>query len=281
MRVVRTVAELRDVLRGARGGVGFVPTMGALHEGHLSLIRAARAHHELVVVSIFVNPTQFNDAADLAAYPRSEERDVELAASAGAGVVFAPDAQEMYPEGFATTVSVSGSITRTLEGASRGSTHFDGVATIVAKLLLAVGAEAAYFGAKDAQQVVVVRRMVTDLGIPTRIEVCPTSREESGLARSSRNTRLSPENRSRALAIPRALQSLETAVRAGESRPVALRSLAESILAAEGIAAEYIELVDPETLEPVTDLAAPTLCAVAATVGGVRLIDNTLLVPVK
>lgn len=278
MRVVRTVTALREVLRDQRSdGVGFVPTMGALHEGHLSLIRAASGQCGLVVVSIFVNPTQFNDVADLATYPRSEARDVELAASAGADIVFAPSAEEMYPEGFATTVSVGGNITHTLEGAARGSAHFDGVATVVAKLLLAVGPDAAYFGAKDAQQVVVVRRMVADLGIPVRIEVCPTLREEGGLARSSRNARLSAEARVRALAIPRALRGLEQAVAAGERSIERLRGQVTATLASEGIEAEYLEFVDPQTLDSVVDLTAPTLFALAATVGGVRLIDNVLL----
>ena len=282
MRVVRTVAALRAALRGSgTGGIGLVPTMGALHEGHLSLIRAARRDHATVVVSVFVNPTQFTEAADLASYPRDEARDVELAASAGAGLVFAPDAAEMYPEGFATTVSVRGAITETLEGAMRGSAHFDGVATVVAKLLIAAAPDSAYFGAKDAQQVVVVRRMVADLGIPTRIVVCPTSREESGLARSSRNTRLSPDARGRALAIPGALRTVQQAVRDGERSTTELRRLATEVLARAGIQAEYLAFVHPDTLLPLEHLAGPALCAIAARVGEVRLIDNVLLDPAE
>lgn len=299
MRVVRTIAELRGAIRelraecgaaeavapggGACGpaaaarGVGMVPTMGALHEGHLSLVRAARTAHAIVVVSVFVNPTQFNEPADLAAYPRTEQRDVELAASAGADLVFAPDAAEMYPDGFATTVSVSGAITETLEGAARGSAHFDGVATVVAKLLLAALPDAAYFGAKDAQQTVVVRRMVADLGIPTSVVVCPTSRDDDGLARSSRNVRLSPEDRGRALAIPRALAKVEEAVASGETDPEALRALAAGVLRGERIAAEYLAFVDPGTLVPMAAVDRPTLFAVAARVGEVRLLDNVLL----
>ncbi|MFC5336949.1 pantoate--beta-alanine ligase [Leucobacter denitrificans] len=290
MRVVRTVAELRAATKellagaagsagssgptGSAGSIGIVPTMGALHEGHLSLVRAARADNAVVVVSIFVNPTQFNEPADLDAYPRNEERDTRLAADAGADIVFAPSAAEMYPEGFATTVSVTGSITETLEGASRGASHFDGVATIVAKLLLAALADNAYFGAKDAQQVVVVKRMVADLGIPARVVVCPTSRDADGLARSSRNVRLSAADRSRALAIPRALTEVAAAVGAGEFDPQRLRALATEILAAEQIEAEYLAFVDPESLVPVTSTHQPTLFALAARVGEVRLIDN-------
>ncbi len=293
MRVVRTVAELRAAIREvlgrptgstgtadspeSTGRVGIVPTMGALHEGHLSLVRAARADNAVVVVSIFVNPTQFNEPADLEAYPRTEERDAELAAEAGADIVFAPQASEMYPDGFATTVSVTGTITETLEGATRGASHFDGVATIVAKLLLAARADTAYFGAKDAQQVIVVGRMVADLGIPTRIVVCPTSRDADGLARSSRNVRLSAADRERALAIPRALTRVAAAAEAGESDPARLHELAADILAAEQIEPEYLAFVDPETLVPVTSTRQATLFALAARVGEVRLIDNVQL----
>ncbi len=280
MTIVRTVAELRSALRELRvDGVGFVPTMGALHEGHLSLIRAARQDYACVVVSIFVNPTQFTEATDLANYPRDEAHDVALATAAGASLVFAPDVAEMYPAGFATTVSVAGTITETLEGAVRGNEHFDGVATIVAKLLIAVAPDAAYFGAKDAQQTVVVRRMVADLGIPTRVVICPTSRDANGLARSSRNARLAPEAYQRALAIPRALRGMQEAVSAGERQVSRLRILAAQILAQEGITAEYLAFVQPDTLAEVALVQRPTLCAIAARVGEVRLIDNEVLVP--
>ncbi|MBU3994639.1 MAG: pantoate--beta-alanine ligase [Actinobacteria bacterium] len=280
MRVVRTVAALREALAEAgAGGVGLVPTMGALHEGHLSLIRAARRDHEHIVVSIFVNPTQFNDAADLETYPRDETRDVELAASAGANLVFAPEIAEMYPEGFVTTVRVTGRITESLEGAMRGSAHFDGVATVVAKLLIAANPDSAYFGAKDAQQVVVVRRMVADLGIPTRIVSCPTSREEGGLARSSRNTRLSPAARLRALAIPSALREIEAALSSGEARVDVLRRRALTVLRAQHIEPEYLEIVDPDGLELLETVTRSALCVIAAQVENVRLIDNVLLVP--
>ena len=280
MRTVRTVAELRAALASARGGtIGFVPTMGALHEGHLSLLRAAREENDTVVLSIFVNPTQFGEAADLAAYPRTEERDAELAAAAGVDILFAPDAAEMYPAGFATTVRVAGSIVETLEGAHRGRAHFDGVATVVVKLLLSVLPDTAYFGAKDAQQVVVVRRVVADLDLPVRIAVCPTSRDEDGLARSSRNARLTPEERDRAVAIPRALAVIEGAVAAGETDADVLRARGLAILAEAGTIPEYLALVDPDTLEAVRAVDRPALVAVAARVGATRLIDNVLLAP--
>lgn len=280
MRIVRTIAELRETLRPARAGsIGFVPTMGALHEGHATLLRAARAENDTVVLSIFVNPTQFNEAADLAAYPRTEQSDAALAEAEGVDVIFAPAAAEMYPGGFATTVSVDGAITESLEGAQRGRGHFDGVATVVAKLLIAVLPDTAYFGAKDAQQVVVVTRMAADLGLPTRIAVVPTSRDDDGLARSSRNARLSGDERRRALAISRALRAVADAASAGTVEAEALRALAVGILAEEQIAPEYVALVDATTLEPVSAAAGPTLVAVAARVGQTRLIDNILLNP--
>jgi len=279
MRIVRTIAELREALRTRGGRIGLVPTMGALHEGHLTLVRAARAESDTVVVSVFVNPIQFDDAADLAAYPRTEAADAERAASAGADLVFAPDAAELYPPGFATTVSVTGLVTETLEGAVRGSGHFRGVATVVVKLLLAVLPDAAYFGAKDAQQVVVIRRVVTDLNVPTRIVVVPTSRDPDGLARSSRNARLTPEERRRALALPRALDAAERAATAGERDAAVLRARALATLAAEGLVPEYLALVDPDTLAEVPSLDRPSLLVAAVRVGATRLIDNVLLTP--
>ncbi|MDQ1123437.1 pantoate--beta-alanine ligase [Microbacterium trichothecenolyticum] len=280
VRVVRTVAELRAALAPHRAaGIGFVPTMGALHEGHLSLLRAARAENATVVLSIFVNPTQFGEAADLAAYPRTEDADVALAGEAGTDLVFAPSAAEMYPAGFATSVCVGGAITATLEGALRGRSHFDGVATVVAKLLLAVQPDRAYFGAKDAQQVVVVRRMVSDLGIPVEIVACPTSRDADGLARSSRNTRLSAEAREQAAAIPRSLRAAQDAFAGGIRDPRGLTIRVRDELAAAGLDPEYVEIVDADTLEPIADLAGPALLAVAVRVGEVRLIDNVVLAP--
>lgn len=279
-RIVRTVAELRAVLEPRRSGrIGFVPTMGALHEGHLSLLRAAAAANPTVVLSIFVNPTQFGEAADLDAYPRTEEADVELAASAGAHIVFAPSAAEMYPAGFATTVSVGGALTATLEGAVRGRSHFDGVATVVATLLLAVQPDRAYFGAKDAQQVVVVRRMVTDLRIPVDIVTRPTSREADGLARSSRNARLSTSERQLAAVVPRSLRAAQDAFISGIRNAHRLADLVREVLAEAGVNDEYVEIVDADTLDPLTDIARPALLALAVRVGTVRLIDNVVLDP--
>lgn len=280
MTIIRTVAALRAHLEDARGGsIGFVPTMGALHEGHLSLLRAARAENDTVVLSIFVNPTQFDDPADLATYPRTTERDAELAASVGVDVVFAPDPAEIYPDGYATTVGIRGLVAETLEGAQRGTGHFDGVATVVTKLLLAVQPDVAYFGAKDAQQVAVVRRLVADLDMPVRIAECPTSRDDDGLARSSRNTRLSPEERRRALSIPRALTAVEAAAAAGETDTATLWSRATGVLAEGGVAPEYVAFVDPLTFVPAPVLDRPVLVAIAARVGDIRLIDNTVLTP--
>lgn len=277
-RIVRTVAELRAVLAPRRAdGVGFVPTMGALHEGHLSLLRAARDTNGTVVLSIFVNPTQFGEAADLNAYPRTEAADVALAAKAGVDVVFAPSVAEMYPSGFATTVSVGGAITGTLEGAERGRSHFDGVATVVAKLLLAVQPDRAYFGAKDAQQVVVVRRMVADLGIPVEIVTRPTSRDADGLARSSRNTRLSPDDRAIAAAIPRALRAAQDAFAVGIRDAHTLTATVRAEL--DGLDPEYVEIVDADSLERIDEVERPALLALAVRVGPVRLIDNVVLAP--
>jgi len=278
MIVVRTVAELRGALSSRRdGSIGLVPTMGALHEGHATLLRAARATDATVVMSIFVNPTQFTEQADLAAYPRTEGADLTIAEAEGVDVVFAPDAAEVYPTGFATSVSVAGPIAETLEGAERGRAHFDGVATVVTKLLLASLPDHAYFGAKDAQQVAVIRRFVGDLGIPVEIVVCPTSRDADGLARSSRNVRLTPDERSRALAIPRALDAVRDAAARGFADTGALRARALEELEAAGIHPEYVAFVDPDTFAPVAAVAGPVLVAVAARVGATRLIDNTVI----
>lgn len=278
IRIVRTIADLRAALSPLRGEtIGFVPTMGALHEGHLSLLRTARSENATVVLSIFVNPTQFGEAADLAAYPRTEEADVALAAEAGTDLVFAPSPAEMYPAGFATSVSVAGAITGTLEGAVRGRSHFDGVATVVAKLLLAVQPDRAYFGAKDAQQVVVVRRMVSDLGIPVEIVARPTSRDDDGLARSSRNTRLSAEERDVAAVIPRALRAAQDAFASGIRDPHRLTTVVRDELAGAGLEPEYVEAVDADSLEPIATAETPALLALAVRVGEVRLIDNVVL----
>lgn len=278
MRLLRTVAEVRTALKGARRdgrSIGFVPTMGALHEGHLHLIHTARDHHDEVVVSIFVNPTQFNDAADLAAYPRVEASDAEAAANAGAGLLFAPSADEMYPPGFATTVHVGGPSER-LEGASRPG-HFDGVATVVTKLLNIVGADVAYFGQKDAQQLAVVRQMVADLNIPTKIEAVETVRDADGLALSSRNARLAADDRDRALALSRALRAAQRVVTSANGASATAEDVlaaARAEFAARGIEPDYVELVDPTTFIPLPAVDGDALLAVAARVGDVRLIDN-------
>ena len=278
MIVVRTVADLRAALRERRAGsIGLVPTMGALHEGHATLLRAARADNDTVVMTIFVNPAQFNEQADLAAYPRTEEADLAVAETEGVDIVFAPDADEVYPRGFATTVSVTGPIAETLEGAERGRAHFDGVATVVTKLLLAALPDAAYFGAKDAQQVAVLRRLTADLNVPVELVVCPTSRDDDGLARSSRNARLSPDERVRARAIPRALQAVTDAAASGIRDSRGLRDRALDVLAEGMIALEYVAFVDPETFEPIHQVDRPTLVAIAARVGATRLIDNTVI----
>jgi pantoate--beta-alanine ligase len=263
MLTVRTVAELRS-WRPATGTVGLVPTMGAFHAGHLSLIDAARAENDHVVVWLFVNPTQFNEAADLAAYPRDEERDARLADEHGADVLFAPGPDEVYPPGFATTVTVAG-LGDTLEGAHRPG-HFAGVATVVTKMLNMVQPHRAYFGAKDAQQVALVRRLVADLDIPTEIVTLPIVREPDGLALSSRNVHLSPAERERATAISRGLRA---AAAAGDPE------LVRTALRDAGIEPEYVAVVDPDTFEPVYP-SPPTraLITVAARVGSTRLIDN-------
>jgi pantoate--beta-alanine ligase len=283
VRIVRTVADLRAALREARReerAIGLVPTMGALHDGHLSLIHAARAGTDVVVVSLFVNPTQFDETADLDSYPRDEARDADLAAQAGADLLFAPPVGEIYPEGFATTVHVAG-ITEALEGEHRGTGHFDGVATVVAKLLNMVGPDAAYFGQKDAQQAAVIRRLVRDLDLPVRIETCPTVREPDGLALSSRNVHLRGADRERALALKRGLDAATAAHAAGERDPQAIARAARAAMAELGVEPEYLALVRPDDLRPVdrVDGAGPVLVAVAARVGPTRLIDNTILGP--
>ena len=275
MKTVRTVAELRATLaprRRAERTIGLVPTMGALHEGHLSLMRHARRQCDVVVVSLFVNPAQFNDAADLASYPRDEARDSRLAAEAGADYLFAPGAEEIYPDGFATTVTVA-TLTEQLEGTHRGRNHFDGVTTVVAKLLHIVAPDRAYFGQKDAQQAAVIRRMVRDLHIPVELVVCPTVREPDGLAMSSRNAHLSGPDRERAAALYRSLRAAERAIVGGERDAALIVSAAQRELI--GVDPEYFELVDPESFAPISgQIDGDVLAVVAARVGATRLIDN-------
>jgi pantoate--beta-alanine ligase len=280
---LRTKADLRAALKDARHQgqtIGLVPTMGYLHEGHLSLIRAARAECDLVVMSLFVNPTQFGPNEDLDRYPRDEERDLRLAAEAGADLVFAPAVEEVYPDGFASQVEVTGSLTGVLDGdpSRRGSEHFRGVTTVVAKLFNIARPDVAYFGQKDAQQAVVIRRMARDLDFPVRIEVLPTVREPDGLAMSSRNAYLEPADRERATALSRALATAESGARSG-SLGAGLDD-ARRELEAAGIEPEYLEARDAETLAPVKELCdRPVLVAVAARVGAARLIDNVLIQP--
>ncbi|HWG09084.1 MAG TPA: pantoate--beta-alanine ligase [Solirubrobacteraceae bacterium] len=281
MRTVRAVDELRSALAPARregSTIGLVPTMGALHEGHLSLIRRARRECDAVVVSLFVNPAQFDERGDLERYPREERRDAELAADAGADVLFAPSAEEVYPSGFATSVEVLG-ITERLEGASRGAEHFRGVSTVVTKLLGMALPDVAYFGQKDAQQLVVIRRLVADLNLPVRIQACPTVRERDGLAMSSRNARLDASERSRAVALSEGLREAAQRAAAGERSAQALLEAACAAMLARGVEPEYLELVDPETLLPCERLEGETLLAVAARIGQTRLIDNAILRP--
>ena len=281
MRTVRTVSELHQARapeRRAGRSIGLVPTMGAFHGGHLSLIRRAREQTDIVVVSLFVNPTQFGPSEDLTAYPRDEARDAELAAAERVDLLFAPPAEEVYPDGFATTVTVSG-LTAILEGAPehRGTEHFAGVTTVVTKLLNMAAPDVAYFGQKDAQQALVVRRLVRDLDMPVRIEVCPTIRDGDGLALSSRNVYLSAAERRRALGLSRALRAAEAAVDSGQIDARAVLHAARGELDAHSIEPEYLELRSATDLSPVERVNGSTLLAVAAQVGRARLIDNTIL----
>jgi pantoate--beta-alanine ligase len=281
MQIIRTVAELRAWSRAVhRKGstVGLVPTMGALHEGHLSLVRAAKASCDAVAVSIFVNPTQFGPNEDFALYPRTFEADCSLLAAEGVDVLFAPAAEEIYRSGAATFVEVEG-LSRRLDGASRPG-HFRGVATIVAKLFIAAEPDLAFFGQKDAAQIAVLRRMIADLGLPVELVACPIVREPDGLAMSSRNHYLNPQERQQALALHRSLQAVEKAIIAGERRSEALVATARAVLNSEpAIRIDYIASVDWATLEPVETVGPGTLFAVAAWVGKTRLIDNLLPVP--
>jgi pantoate--beta-alanine ligase len=285
MKVVRTRAELREALaRPRREGkrIGLVPTMGYFHDGHLSLMREAREDCDIVVVSLFVNPTQFGPGEDLGSYPRDEDRDAELAALEGVDLLWTPDADEMYPEGFATSIEVANSLTGVLEGdaAHRGPSHFRGVTTVVAKLFNSVRPDVAYFGRKDAQQAVVIERMTRDLDFPIEIAVLPTVREDDGLALSSRNAYLTAEQRERASAISRALRAAERAAGAGETSTEALVQAVRDELRRTGIEPEYVEARAAEDLSPIAELnGRPVLVAVAARVGKARLIDNVVITP--
>ena len=280
MRIVRTIAELRVALKAVRDSgqsIGFVPTMGFLHDGHASLIRQSTARCDVTVVSVFVNPTQFGPTEDLDLYPRDLERDQALCLRLGVKVLFMPDPQEIYPPGFATTITVGG-MGDLLCGHFRPG-HFQGVATVVAKLFSLVQPDLAFFGQKDLQQSAIIQRMVKDLNLPVDILVAPTIREPDGMAMSSRNTYLSPEDRQRAVSISRGLLAAERAFKAGERDTQALKALVAADLAAADVI-QYCELVDPLTLEPETgQVLRPVAIAVAVIIGKTRLIDNILLSP--
>jgi pantoate--beta-alanine ligase len=281
VNTVRTVTDLRlELAEPRREGrrIGLVPTMGAFHEGHLELIRRARAENDVVVVSLFVNPAQFGPNEDLDSYPRDEERDAQLASELGTDVLFAPPVEEVYPEGFSTTVSVTG-LTEVLDGdpGQRGAAHFDGVTTVVTKLFNMAQPDAAYFGQKDAQQALVIRRLARDLDIPVRIAVVPTVRDEDGLALSSRNAYLTEQERERALGLSRALEAANREVAAGRRDARSVLEAASRELDARGIEPEYLELRSADDLSPADRVNGRTLLAVAARVGRARLIDNAIL----
>jgi pantoate--beta-alanine ligase len=281
VKTVATIPELRsavDEARATAGRIGLVPTMGYLHEGHLSLLRRARADCDTVVMSLFVNPSQFGPGEDLDAYPRDEDRDSRLAAAEDVDILFAPATEEVYPPGFDTVVEVGG-LTDVLCGApeARGSAHFRGVTTIVAKLFNMVQPDAAYFGQKDAQQALVIRKLVRDLDMPVQVVICPTVREPDGLAMSSRNAYLSAEERERALALAGALRAAGSAVADGKRDAANVLSAARSVLDAAGVQPEYLELRSANDLSPVERVNGSTLLAVAATIGRARLIDNAIL----
>jgi len=285
MKIVRSKPELRESLAAPRRSgrrIGLVPTMGYFHEGHLSLMRAARRECDVVVVSLFVNPTQFGPGEDLDAYPRDEQRDAELAQLEGVDLLWIPTVDQMYSEGFATAVEVAGDLTGVLEGEPdhRGPDHFRGVTTVVAKLLNSVQPDAAYFGRKDAQQALVLQRMVDDLDFPVEIRAMPTIREEDGLALSSRNAYLSPDERERAVAISRGLRAAERAAAEGATSTQALVEAALKVLRQAGVEPEYVEARSADDLSTIAELnGRPVLVAVAARVGKARLIDNVLITP--
>ena len=285
MKIMRSRAELREALAEPRRQgkrIGLVPTMGYFHDGHLSLMRQAREDCDVVVVSLFVNPTQFGPGEDLDSYPRDEDRDAELAALEGVDLLWTPDTDEMYPDGFATSVEVANSLTGMLEGdpERRGPSHFRGVTTIVAKLFNSVQPDVAYFGRKDAQQALVIERMTRDLDLPVEVAVLPTVREEDGLALSSRNAYLTAEQREQATAISRALRAAERAAGAGETSIEALLGAARDELRRAGIEPEYVEARAAEDLSPIAELnGRPVLVAVAARIGNARLIDNVVITP--
>lgn len=276
MKVVETIAAMKAERGKLAGSVGFVPTMGYLHEGHLALVRHARTETLTVIASIFVNPTQFGPQEDFATYPRDPERDLALLEKENVGVVFMPSAQEMYPDGFSSSVAVEG-ITERLEGKPRPG-HFMGVTTVVAKLFNIVQPDRAYFGQKDAQQLAVIRKMVSDLDMNLEIVAVPTVREPDGLAMSSRNGYLTPEERKAAPVLWKALCLARGHWENGEKDAARLRQEMTTLIERETFAQiEYVSIADPETLEELTQIAEPALVSLAVRIGGTRLIDNTML----
>lgn len=277
MRVVERIDQVRAFVRGAgRPTVGLVATLGGLHAGHRSLVERAAAAGDTVVTTLFLNPTQFSDAADLSSYPRTRDSDLALFREAGASLVFAPQVRTMYPPGCDTTVA-PGRVAERLEGAARRG-HFRGVCTVVAKLLNIVTPARAYFGQKDAQQVAVLRRMVADLDMDVDLVVCPTVRDRDGVALSSRNALLTAEQRARAVAIPRALAACRARFRAGERDAGTLRAALRDRLA-EAVAVEYVSIADPDTMAEVDTVTRPAVASVAVRIGSVRLIDNVPMEP--
>ena len=279
MKICRSIQESRQATRQARAQehtLGLVPTMGALHAGHLSLVRAAKAESDLVAVSIFVNPTQFGPKEDYSKYPRTFEQDCELLEGEGVDLLFSPSVEEMYPSDAVTYVTVE-SLSEKLDGGSRPG-HFRGVATVVSKLFHIIEPNVAFFGQKDAAQVAIIRRMVRDLNLPVEIVVCPIVREPDGLAMSSRNAYLNVQERKAALVLHRSLRRIEELAKSGERDSARLIAAGKNILAAEPLVRlDYLDIVDPENLDPVTTVSPGTLVAVAAWVGATRLIDNLLL----
>lgn len=277
MQLVRKIEDIKAITRGAaREGrsVGFVPTMGYLHEGHISLMKKARKENDFLAVSIFVNPTQFGPTEDLDSYPRDLERDLKLCEEAGVDVVFAPEAGEMYPQDYSTYVTVEGGVTAGLCGKSR-PIHFRGVATVVTKLFNIVRPERAYFGQKDAQQVAVIKKMVRDMNQDVQVIACPIVREADGLALSSRNTYLSPSERQDALTLSSSLFGAVGLISAGEKSADAVRRYIESRFSGiESASIDYIEIVDPDTMEPLSLISGRALIAIAVKIGKTRLIDN-------
>lgn len=278
MEILTTISEIRQKVKAARFAakqIGLVPTMGALHEGHGALIRQAVEECDIVVVSIFVNPTQFGPQEDLARYPRTLQADAQYCEKLGVHWIFAPSVEQMYPQEQLTWVHVE-KLTEGLCGAHRPG-HFRGVATVCAKLFNIVQPDAAYFGQKDAQQAAVIQRMVQDLNFPLEIRVCPTVREKDGLALSSRNQYLSKTDRKKALCLYQALQKCRELIEAGQREPAQIRLAIEPFFDQPDVSLEYFEIVEPHTLQPLTEISGPALAAAAVRVGTTRLIDNLLI----